>query len=52
MDRREICLNIVEKLWRLSNNREPSIVIFFAPPYCPHNTLKIKDKNERNVIEK
>lgn len=52
IDRREICLNIVEKLWKLSSNREPSIVIFFAPPYCPHNTLKIKDKNERNVIKK
>ncbi|MFL0194665.1 M20/M25/M40 family metallo-hydrolase [Clostridium sp. WILCCON 0269] len=52
MDMREICLNIVEKVWKLSNNRDPSVVLFFAPPYCPHNILKSKDKSESNVIKK
>lgn len=51
-DIREVCLNIVEKLWEKSKEKNPSIVLFFAPPYCPHNTLKDEDELERNLIAK
>lgn len=52
MDIRDICLNIVEKVWQLNNEKCPSIILFFAPPYCPHNTLKSEDKDESSIIEK
>lgn len=52
MDIREICLAIVEKLWEISGEKIPSIVLFFAPPYCPYNTLKSEEKSENNIIEK
>ena len=41
MDRRELCLKIVEYL---ANNilsiNTPTVILFLAPPYCPRNTLK------------
>lgn len=51
-DIREVCLNIVEKLWEMSKEKNPTIVLFFAPPYCPHNTLKSEDELENSVIKK
>lgn len=52
MDLREICLNIVDKLWKMSEEKKPGIVLFFAPPYCPHNTLKSEDQFENSIIGK
>lgn len=52
VDLREVCLNIVEKLWKKNKEKKPAIVLFFAPPYCPHNTLKKENKLENDIIEK
>lgn len=51
MDIREINLNIVEKVWEINGEKVPAIVLFFAPPYCPHNTLKSEGKSENYIIE-
>ncbi|WP_434735199.1 M20/M25/M40 family metallo-hydrolase [Clostridium sp.] len=52
MDLRIISLKMVEKVFKLYENKEPCIVLFFAAPYCPHNVLKDEDVTEREVIEK
>ncbi len=52
MDIREVCLNVVDKLWKMNREKKPAIVLFFAPPYCPHNTLKDENEFENNIIEK
>lgn len=52
IDIREICLSIVDMLWKINNERKPAIILFFSPPYCPHNTLKDENKSENEVIEK
>lgn len=51
-DARKICLKVVEMLWRMNKVKKPVIILFFAPPYCPHNTLKIEKQSENTIIEK
>lgn len=36
IDKRERCVRLVERLWRLSGCDGPAVVIFYAPPYYPH----------------
>lgn len=40
VDSREISMRITELLVGISGIKHPLIVVFFAAPYCPHNTLK------------
>ena len=51
-DKREIPLEIVRKLCEIANFKMPTIVLFFAAPYCPHNTLKQEVKEEDNLYQK
>ncbi|MCQ2524232.1 MAG: M20/M25/M40 family metallo-hydrolase [Lachnospiraceae bacterium] len=39
-DKREIPIEIVRYLMNILKITSPTIVIYYAPPYCPHNTLK------------
>jgi arginine utilization protein RocB len=50
MDPRLICLRIVEELKKFRRETDPVIVLFFAPPYCPHNTLKGETRREKELI--
>ncbi|OOM77529.1 succinyl-diaminopimelate desuccinylase [Clostridium puniceum] len=55
MDKREIPLEITKKLCSIAGIKIPTIVIFFAAPYCPHNTLKdeiVEEKKTYNEILK
>lgn len=52
MDLRIISLKIVEKVFKICEDKEPCIVLFFAAPYCPHNVLKNENCTESRVIEK
>jgi arginine utilization protein RocB len=36
MDSRERSLQLVRRLWTLSEGRGPALVIYYAPPYYPH----------------
>lgn len=51
VDKREIPLEITKKLCAIAGIKIPTIVIFFAAPYCPHNTLKDEDKEEKRVFD-
>lgn len=36
MDKRDRCVQVIDRLWRLSGYDGPAAVIFYAPPYYPH----------------
>ena len=50
MDSRDIALKIVKMVSGYAKIEAPAIVLFFAPPYCPHNTLKDECKEEKRLI--
>jgi arginine utilization protein RocB len=43
-DNREIAFSIVEALQKLDPEKKPRVIVFFAPPFLPHNFLT--DENE------
>lgn len=51
IDKREIALHLTEALVRLSDTKEPTVVLFFAAPYCPHNTLKSELPEEKKLYD-
>jgi arginine utilization protein RocB len=51
MDRRELCLSIVEELCVLSEINIPTVVVFISPPYCPRNTMNEGDPSEQRLWE-
>ncbi len=51
-DQREIACQVVKWLTEVVEIHEPGIVLFFAPPYCPHNTLKKEVQSELDIYEK
>lgn len=51
-DNRESALKIVEELTDIAGIKIPTVVVFFATPHCPHNTLKNEDPQERALAEK
>jgi arginine utilization protein RocB len=40
MEPRMLCYEIVNRLRELDQQVQPCIILFYAPPYCPHNYLK------------
>jgi arginine utilization protein RocB len=50
-DARIICLKIVEEVKKLSMDSSPVVVIFFSPPFCPHNTIKGKTDGEKKLLQ-
>ncbi len=45
-DSREISLALVRKVCELGDIRKPVVVLFFAAPYCPHNTIQHTEGDE------
>ncbi|MCR3761209.1 M20/M25/M40 family metallo-hydrolase [Clostridium felsineum] len=52
VDIREISLKVVDKVFNIYGEKKPCIVMFFAPPYCPHNTLNADNEKENEIIDK
>lgn len=49
-DKREIPIYLIRLLLTKAGIYHPVIVLYFAAPYCPHNTLK--DDSDREIIDK
>ena len=45
-DAREVGIALVRRLLQISGINRPAIVLYFAPPYCPHSTLKEDEKEK------
>lgn len=48
-DQRDISRGLVETLIAHAGINIPTVVVFFAPPYCPHNTLKAENPTEKKL---
>lgn len=51
-DPRAIGLELVKKVKALSGDGDPEVILFYSPPYCPHNTLKEDNKELIKMIQK
>lgn len=51
VDKREISLELTKHLCEIAGIRTPTIVVFFATPYCPHNTINEEVQSEKLVLE-
>ena len=49
-DKRITSLKIVQALSDLSGIKTPTVIVFFATPFCPHNTLKRERPDEAQLI--
>lgn len=48
-DKREVPVAMIRWLLQKADITQPAVVLYYAAPYCPHNTLQGKDKE---LIEK
>ncbi|MCI1882202.1 MAG: M20/M25/M40 family metallo-hydrolase [Sporolactobacillus sp.] len=39
-DFRQVAFKLIETLETEAGDRRPKVIVFFAPPYCPHNYLR------------
>lgn len=46
-DKRDTALKIVESLCDIADIKIPTVIVFFATPHCPHNTMKEEVPEER-----
>ncbi|AXF56174.1 M20/M25/M40 family metallo-hydrolase [Salicibibacter kimchii] len=51
LDIRERFFKIVEALQALDPARKPRVILFFAPPFLPHNYLEEGNQNHARVLE-
>ena len=50
-DQREIPIAVIRYLLAAANQKEPTIVLYYGAPYCPHNTLQKEDAHYIEEIE-
>lgn len=50
MELRTLCYEIVDALRKLDSSGSPCTILFFAPPYCPHNYLKGRGEHESRIM--
>lgn len=51
-DKREVPIRMIRYLLQTAGITSPAIVLYYAAPYCPHNTLQGKDEKLIREIEK
>lgn len=50
VEKRKLCFQILEALQQVDPDKKPRVVIFFAPPYCPHNHLRDEVESEKETL--
>ncbi|KIV55980.1 peptidase M20 [Aneurinibacillus migulanus] len=48
---RMLCFKIVEALQELDPEKKARVIIFYAPPYLPHNYLNEEKKRDHELVE-
>lgn len=51
IDKREIPIFIIRKMLQTAKIYEPVVVLYYAAPYCPHNTLKDEKAEDVKLIK-
>lgn len=49
-DDRVYSLEVVRELHRHWSNKNPAVILFYAPPYYPHIYVKGEDENEKRLL--
>ncbi|PRR97634.1 peptidase M20 [Bacillus atrophaeus] len=44
------CFKVVEELQKLDPEQSAKVIVFYAPPYLPHNFLKEENNNDRQLL--
>lgn len=52
VDKREIPVSLIRELLGIARIYKPVIILYFAAPYCPHNTLQKEDEAIINRLKK
>ena len=50
MEPRALCFKIVEALQNLDPENEARVIVFFAPPYLPHNYLDEEKEEDQELV--
>ncbi|MDD4569232.1 MAG: M20/M25/M40 family metallo-hydrolase [Tepidanaerobacteraceae bacterium] len=50
IDDREFTLRIVQEVHRHYSDKSPLVVLYYAPPYYPHNFVKGESERERRLL--
>lgn len=51
LELRELCFKIVDRLRELDQAVTPCIIVFYAPPYCPHNYLTGESQRDQVILQ-
>ncbi|MFB1081489.1 M20/M25/M40 family metallo-hydrolase [Jeotgalibacillus sp. JSM ZJ347] len=51
-DKREAAFALAEKLQQLDPEKTPRVLMFFAPPFLPHNYLSEKNEHGKDIMQK
>ena len=51
-DKRELPVSLIRLMLAKANIYHPVVVLYFAAPYCPHNTLQKDDAEYMEKLEK
>ncbi|ASK61512.1 peptidase M20 [Virgibacillus phasianinus] len=51
LDERMLCFKIAEELQQLDPDKKPRVIIFFAPPYLPHNFLNENKEKDKKLLQ-
>lgn len=51
IDEREFSLKLVEKVHSLWSDKNPVVVLYFSPPYYPHNHVCGKNEKEEKLLK-
>ncbi|OIK10610.1 peptidase M20 [Bacillus sp. MUM 116] len=51
LELRMLCFKVVEALQQLDPDKKPRVILFFAPPYLPHNYLKDDQARDRTLLQ-
>ncbi|GKU83953.1 M20/M25/M40 family metallo-hydrolase [Niallia sp. NCCP-28] len=51
LELRELCFKIVDRLRELDQAVTPCVIVFYAPPYCPHNYLAGESQRDQVILQ-
>lgn len=51
LEPRMLCFKLVEVLQELDPDKKPRVILFFAPPYLPHNYLNSDKERDQKLLE-
>ena len=51
LDERDVTVSLIQYIQMLSSNKNPKVIVFYAPPYYPHVSLDESNTKHQAVIE-